>query len=584
MNIILHNTKKEMCHSHPLKVRQNASFLIDVSQYKNWEDVKSDMNGVYNKVLRNATWTIEVEDLVSGEDTDVNCNILHRRKECLEGKNQFHLIQHFKGNKSSPELVRSIFLLRDIDDKIVNNCILMQYYTLNGSDVHVVVGPHGNAKAIRKPFYPSAKSLQEISKDKLRNEAPSKVYQFLHEVSGGPMKQHNAGNLPRSKHQLYDLKSRMKKAEDPINELLIYAKHRDEEIILHHSDLPADVWVLGDRIMCEELGKFTSSPLLTFPFSVDPTFSLGAFEVTPIVYKHMFLRSKITGEHPVFLGPAMVHHRKDHATYKILSSVCANNCGNFKAAKGFITDGELALSEAFISDLPLATHLRCFKHFEKNCRAKLRGIGIQSRKKQSFFLRKVFGQKGKIRGILDAEDSNELRKLLEDAKEEIESNETALASGQEKKYKPVFYDYLLSHYDMMRDNMICNVRRQAGLPDGSDKKPVRSYTNMSESMNNVLKKTKGHVQTPGAKQNMSKLEFTKDVFEVVVQDQRRELSLAIAELSEVYELAEVAKHCILPQETWFEMSKTERDHYVCQFHGMSIENAIAKTTPIATSH
>ncbi|KAJ8049222.1 hypothetical protein HOLleu_01862 [Holothuria leucospilota] len=172
----------------------------------------------------------------------------------------------------------------------------------------------------------------------------------------------------------------------------------------------------------------------------------------------------------------MIHHRKDHATYKILYSVCATNCGNLKAARGFVTDGEVGLSEAFSSDLPLATHLRCFKHLESNCRAKLHSVGIQSRKDQSFFLRKVFGLKGKIRSILDAEDEDELKELLEAAKEEIENIETTLASGQSEKYNPVFYDYILSHYDMMRDNMICNVRRQAGLPDGSDGKPGRCYT------------------------------------------------------------------------------------------------------------
>lgn len=47
------------CTSQPLKVRENASFLVDLNGFANWEDIKADMNGIYSSVLRCAVWTTE---------------------------------------------------------------------------------------------------------------------------------------------------------------------------------------------------------------------------------------------------------------------------------------------------------------------------------------------------------------------------------------------------------------------------------------------------------------------------------------------------------------------------------------------
>lgn len=54
-----HSLTCAKCTRQPLKVRENASFLIDLKWFDNWEDIKADMNGVYDGVLRCAVWTIE---------------------------------------------------------------------------------------------------------------------------------------------------------------------------------------------------------------------------------------------------------------------------------------------------------------------------------------------------------------------------------------------------------------------------------------------------------------------------------------------------------------------------------------------
>jgi len=114
--------------------------------------------------------------------------------------------------------------------------------------------------------------------------------------------------------------------------------------------------------MYSDLSKYTTSDLLTYPFCVDPTFKMGQFEVTPVVYKHLLLKSKRTKESPVFLGPTMIHHKKTYEAYRTLAATCAAKCKGLSKAKGFVTDGEEALSRAFEDELKNTRSLRCFKH------------------------------------------------------------------------------------------------------------------------------------------------------------------------------------------------------------------------------
>ena len=93
----------------------------------------------------------------------------------------------------------------------------------------------------------------------------------------------------------------------------------------------------------------------------------------------------------MFLGPAMIHHKKDFSTYKTLLSACITNCKGLEKCRGYITDGEEGLDIIWRTELPKARHLNCVKHFESNCKQKLNDIGIKERNKQKFFLEKVFG-------------------------------------------------------------------------------------------------------------------------------------------------------------------------------------------------
>ena len=99
---------------------------------------------------------------------------------------------------------------------------------------------------------------------------------------------------------------------------------------------------------------------------MDPTFNCGDFEVTPITYQHLFLQSEHTGKSPVFVGPTLIHYRKDFATFLDFASTLVGLCRDLEILQGFGADGEKALIDAFSHEFGFAIHLLCAIHLQRN--------------------------------------------------------------------------------------------------------------------------------------------------------------------------------------------------------------------------
>jgi len=327
----------------PLKVRKNLSFLVDVGKFKCWQDMKSDMNGVFFHTLRICTWTVEV-------DQENEVQSLEKKKIPLTGQNMYHIYINSMRNEAG--LCRSIFFLRDQNEEILNSLCLLQYTIakeVQCTEVVYDVPSHGNRKGKSKPYYPTKKSTIQAIKDELGSNSAAVAFRNVAVSAGGALGARDPGELPRSRKQVYDLKSKMKKVDD-VNELLQYAKHSEELIVLEHHDVPEDLWVLAKPHMTKDLSRFCTSDKLSHPLSVDPTFNFGKFEVTPFTYKHLFLKSKRTGTAPSFLGPTAIHYSKQKNVYKKIVLAVANASPDLAdKAKGFITDEEESLYSPYLS-------------------------------------------------------------------------------------------------------------------------------------------------------------------------------------------------------------------------------------------
>lgn len=541
------------------------------------------MNGAYTRVLCSGVWTVECDFT----DAEARCTVVEKKRVELENDNQYHLFRYSKGNKACPDLVRSIFLLRDKRGDIMKNTVLLRYHITSGvKEVKLQVLPHGNAKRTKNvPFYPTAKSTMEAIKDQLKQKPSMEVYKVVSRSAGGPSGANTVGELPRSQKQIYDLQFNSKREKDPVDDFLLYARHKEDKIVLRHEDMPLDLWVLGTEVMCHDIVRFSCSDKLSYPISIDPTFNMGQYEVTPVVYKHLFLTSKRYGQSPVFLGPTMLHHKKNFDTYKVLFSTTVGNCKGLSEAKGYITDGEEELDRAWKTELTKATHLRCIRHFEGNCKQKLCEIGISDAKNQKWFLEKVFGVPGKVTGVVDLESKKEVKKEILTLKEEMDMKECELL--QKNEHEPQFSTYLYERRNLIGKTMSQKARRKAATPVGLDGKSIRPYTNASEAMKHMMRVAKEvflREHKMPTNSQLSKLQFTKHVFEELHLKQQQELTLAVNGLSNEYQLSMISAHLAVPPEVWFEWPESERKDYIRKFNLMSVDEALKqKSIKVNTS-
>ena len=231
------------------------------------------------------------------------------------------------------------------------------------------------------------------------------MYADLHSRDG------DFGDQPRSKYQLSIIGARNGDGHSKTGEqILAYNEELHDKIIWHHSDLPDDLWVLGTSKMRTEIINSVNKR----PLSVDPTFNFGAFEVTPITYRHHFIESRsknIDGEwtDAVIIGPTIVHHGKSEEVYDIGISSVARKARLTSATFGYITDGESALISGCKKNFSNAQDMRCTKHFKSNCEDQLKDIGVAA-PFQSAFLDILFG----LDGLTEAEDEIDLDERLKE--------------------------------------------------------------------------------------------------------------------------------------------------------------------------
>ena len=139
VEILTGRMDNKRCTKTPLEVRKNMTFLVDVSSYKNWEDIKSDTNGAYSRMLRIGTWTLDIDD-------DGTVEILHKKKVSLKQESELHIDINSKINEHG--LCRSIFFLIAKSGTILHDTCLLQYHIAKNycEEVKFEVTTHANRK------------------------------------------------------------------------------------------------------------------------------------------------------------------------------------------------------------------------------------------------------------------------------------------------------------------------------------------------------------------------------------------------------------------------------------------------------
>ena len=77
------------------------------------------------------------------------------------------------------------------------------------------------------------------------------------------------------------------------------------------------------------------------------------------------MKNKTTGKHPNVLGPTLNHQDRKFSTYHCFASKIKKLRPTMQGLVSFGTDGEEALSSAFLSVFPRSVHLLCTKIISK---------------------------------------------------------------------------------------------------------------------------------------------------------------------------------------------------------------------------
>lgn len=454
---------------------------------------------------------------------------------------------------------------------------LIQYYFKGGREHPVEHIPHGNSK--KKQDYirtwESTKGLLEEASDKKKPR--DAVHHVMENGLGGLTSCVGLGQMPRNRQQSSDLKRNKNKRvvhsmnhknmsgagsdNDPWYLLLNESKRQSR---IKESAFVRDVRVGGEPFcvlasnrQLNDIKRFCCNTKEFKPLTVDPTFNLGQFNVTPISYQHLLLETRKEGKHPTLIGPVLLHERKTEETYSLF-------CGSLKALEpelsnllAFGTDDELALINGFNNNFERATHLLCEIHLKKNIESRLSTLAISGKIKQDI-MSDLFGKRNEDvfeSGLSDSssdEDFYHKLGILKDRWSKVDVN------GK------VFYEWFVQNKEAeFLQSVISPVRQRAGL--GCP--PERFTTNRSERTNGVIQDF--------VKRECGQSKVDEYVFAVTLQKlisiQEREIEFAVVDKGE-YKLRPPFKHLLVPAERWSKKTNDQMKTALKKVHTTSVDH------------
>lgn len=160
------------------------------------------------------------------------------------------------------------------------------------------------------------------------------AFEAVFESKGGLFGAGSAGQLPRGATQAYNMKRALQQKE-----LVADSCPRCPSYLLQVLEICCSLSWSNVRLQRRSTGLFKMLHVLQsrwlffvlinnsrtlidsavtpfgFVFGVDPTFNLGDFSVTPVVYQHLLLENPKTSQSLLLLGPMLVRYCKLFQSY-----------------------------------------------------------------------------------------------------------------------------------------------------------------------------------------------------------------------------------------------------------------------------
>ena len=260
-------------------------------------------------------------------------------------------------------------------------------YGFDRKEHAIDIKPHGNSKKQLSFKRTKPSTLKLVKKAVKENKCPLRVIREVENIQGGVMSAKSGCDLPRNRRQVYNAKQTNKiggetlcssiPRQDTLAEVMQVCKDTScstDAFIRSVEAAPEPMCVLATSQQLSDIERFcTASP--SSVLSVDPTFNLGPFYVTPTTYQNLLVETG-RGNHPVTLGPILFHQTKKFQPFHYFASTLILLNPNLINLKAFGTDGEPEFIKAFNVCFPSAVHLRCTLHLRQNVKDKLRNLGV----------------------------------------------------------------------------------------------------------------------------------------------------------------------------------------------------------------
>ena len=449
-----------------------------------------------------------------------------------------------------------------------NKYCMLEYY-FDGPEMDFKIKPHGNAKS-DTPFFRTAESARKLHREISKTTTPKEAVFKGTEQQGGEIEARGMSMLPRNRNQIsYYRRVEHKKDHNVLYSVMLeckLAQGTEELFVRDVKAAPDPQCVLCFDWQVKDMERFLTQPEGFGILTVDTTYNLGQFYVTPTTYPHLMLEDVASNKHPTMLGPVLVHQRMDFATFNYFASTLVGLNKKLINLRAFGTDGQESMIEAFSHAFPHSMHLQCFIHFKRNIAEKLKELGIPSSVGDEI-LADIFGKRcGTVyeEGLVDAISSSDFSERLEGCKEAWEQREEPYAPSSGPRFYTYFSRYKAS---AVCSNMRKDLREEAGL--GSP--PTIFTTNASESINAVLKHKVNYKESEWPTFNESIRQLAK---------QQREVIRSLSGRGQYRLLPQFSHYGVLTS-SWARMRSDQRSQAVKQFDNVSIAN---KNPQASTSH
>ena len=434
-----------------------------------------------------------------------------------------------------------------------NRYAMIQYY-FDGPEVEIKIKPHGNSKSTT-PFFRTSESAKKIHKELAAKSMPKEAVYQATCLQGGEIEAKGMSSLPRNRQQIANYRRVEKKKDDNVLYSVMLeckvAQGSQEAFVRDVKAAPDPQCVLFFDWQITDMVRFVTVKEQGGILTIDPTYNLGQFYVTPTTYPHLMLEDISTGKNPSLLGPILVHQRMDFAAFNYFSSTLIGFCKKLRNLRAFGTDGQEALIDAFSHSFPSAVQLRCFIHFKRNISEKLKEYGIPTAVAEEF-VSDIFGKySGSTysEGLVDSSSEKEFNDRLTKCEAVWNAREAPYASAR----GPQFYSYFVRYKSaIVCHNMRQDLREAVGL--GS---PPRTFTtNASESINAMLKRKVNYKESEWP-------EFNEAVKQLVME-QREEIIRALSGRGQ-YRLVQQFSHYSVSATKWAKMRPEQRREVITQF-------------------